>query len=41
MSAKKSKQEKNKIIVRIICIVLAALMVGGVLYGIISSLAIG
>jgi len=39
MSAKKTKQERNKLFVRILCIILAALMVGGVLYTFITSLA--
>ncbi|MBQ7161906.1 MAG: SpoIID/LytB domain-containing protein [Clostridia bacterium] len=42
MSGKKrSKQDRNKLIVRIFCIFLALLMVGGVLYTVISSLAFG
>ena len=36
---KRSKQDRNKLIVRIICIILALLMVGGVFYTIIASLA--
>ena len=41
MSGKKrSRQDRNKLIVRIMCIFLALLMVGGVLYTVISSLAL-
>lgn len=40
MSAKKrSRQDVNKLVVRIVCLVLAILMVGGVLYSFIYSLA--
>ena len=39
MSAKRSKQDVKKLIVRIICLILAVLMVGGVLYSFIYSLA--
>ena len=41
VSAKRNKSERNKLLVRILCILLAALMVGGVLYSMIASLAIG
>ena len=36
---KRTRQDRNKLIVRVICIILALLMVGGVLYTLISSLA--
>ncbi len=38
---KRSQRDRNKLIVRVMCIILALLMIGGVLYTLIANLAFG